>query len=309
MAQSPREQVKPEGALAPLASVGEAALARVRSIETLEDAYDAWLELKLEHAERRTRYADEWKKLDEQGAFLVGAVRAASAGVTGRPAEPDALAVRDDDLRRFLDEAEQKLKAAHDALKARQEHEESAFADAFRQIREEIRARVERYLTAVRPKLELWLLPAGAGRKLLHITRVSGDESVLLLYLWTKKIPSRYGFLFDDSTDDVALPPPPFYADEGVAPAEVRPSPRALAERVRQAGEVLPVKGFLPVSVPTPSGEAFYRLLERGPVMELEILDGDAFRNLLTAAEAEQFAGHLLRLKLEGRLELELRTG
>jgi hypothetical protein len=50
-------------------------------------------------------------------------------------------------------------------------------------------------------------------------------------------------------------------------------------------------------------------MLQRGPVMEVELADGAAFRNILSREEAERFAGHLLRLKLEGKLELEIEAG
>jgi hypothetical protein len=139
------------------------------------------------------------------------------------------------------------------------------------------------------------------------VERVGGDAPVLLLHLFTGRIPSRHGFLFDDSTEDVRLPPAPLYAEEGVASGEVRPGATALAERVRAPGEVLPVKGFLPVFVRRPEGgEDFFRLLQRGPVMEVEVAEGEGFRGILTREESERFAGHLLRLKLAGRLELEV---
>ncbi|NVJ03009.1 hypothetical protein HV824_33535, partial [Myxococcus sp. AM009] len=80
--------------------------------------------------------------------------------------------------------------------------------------------------------------------------------------------------------------------------------------RVRGAGEVAPLKGFLPLFVPRPSGgEDFFRLLQRGVVLEVEVSDGTAFRNVLSREESERFAGHLLRLKLEGRIGLDIEVG
>jgi hypothetical protein len=79
---------------------------------------------------------------------------------------------------------------------------------------------------------------------------------------------------------------------------------------VRAPGEVLPIKGFLPLFVPRPEGgEHFFRLLQRGPVMEVEVAEGEVFRNILSREEAERFAGHLLRLKLEEKIELEIEAG
>ena len=96
-----------------------------------------------------------------------------------------------------------------------------------------------------------------------------------------------------------------------MAPGEVRPDAPALEARVRAPGEVLPVKGFLPVFVPRPGGR-------RGLLPPAAARAGDGggggrgrrrFRSILSREEAERFAGHLLRLKLEGRLELEVEAG
>ena len=70
---------------------------------------------------------------------------------------------------------------------------------------------------------------------------------------------------------------------------------------------MLPLKGFLPVFVPRPGGgEDFFRLLQRGAVLEVELAEGEGFRGMLTREESERFAGHLLRLNLHGRLVLEV---
>src|SRR5439155_9617369 len=130
--------------------------------------------------------------------------------------------------------------------------------------------------------------------------RVKADESVMLLFLFNGKIASRHGFLFDDSTDDAQKAPQPLYAEEGNA--EERPAD--LPARLKSFGEVLPVKGFIPV----PMGSELFRLLSRGPVMEVELASGAAFRNVLAKDEAERFAGYLLKLKLEGKIELEVET-
>ena len=289
-------------------AVGEAALARVRTIETLEDAYEAWLELKLEHAAQAQKHASERKQLADQGEFLVGAVRAASATL-GQPVSSFGVGLvhRDAGLDGFLKSAEAKLLAAREDLERQSCEAEAAYAAAFASIRSEIRGRVERFLAAVKPRLALMVRHLGPEQRIVHLSRVKGDEAVLLLFLLCGRIPSRYGFLFDDSTDDAQLAPPTLYPEEGVSPAEVRPAPQALLDLVRAEAQALPVKGFLPVLVARPGGgEEFYRLLQRGPVMEVEKAEGGAFRNILTRAEAEAFAGHLLRLKLEGRITLEL---
>ena len=294
-------------------SVTRGALARLRGVETLETAYEAWLELRVAHGAARLRVQEERERLEQQGSFLVGAVRAAgqerAASREPAPAE-SALVSADASMREFLRQAEEKLSRAREALAREEAESEAHFQAAFEELRTTVRDRVVRYLAAAPPALRLLLRKVGATRAILHVERVSGDAPVLLMYLFTGRLPSRHGFLFDDSTEEVSLPPAPLYAEEGVAAGEVRPEAPALIARVRAPGQVLPVKGFLPVFVPRPEGgEDFFRLLQRGPVMEVEVAEGAAFRNLLSREEAERFAGHLLRLKLEGRIELDIRAG
>jgi hypothetical protein len=287
-------------------------LARVRGVETLESAYDAWLELRLAHGAARLRFGEERERLEQQGSFLVGAVRAADRerAASGEPAPEAALVSADASMRDFLRQAEEKLSRAREALAKEEAESEARYQAAFGELCSTLQDRVRRHLGASPLRLRLLLRKVGATRAILHVERVSGDTPVLLLYLFSGRIPSRHGFLFDDSTEDVSLPPAPLYPEEGVAPGEVRPEAPALIARVRAPGEVLPVKGFLPVFVPRPEGgEDFFRLLQRGPVMEVEVAEGPGFRGILTREESERFAGHLLRLKLEGRLELEVEAG
>ncbi|ATB37825.1 hypothetical protein CYFUS_003250 [Cystobacter fuscus] len=296
----------------------ERLLARTHGLETLESAYDAWSESRREFLAEREHYQREFERLDQQGSFLVGAVRQASTqqGAAVEPAAVEAapagsaLVAGEGPLRDFLGQAEQKLARAKEALAREQADSEQRHLSAFEEWRTTVRERVRRHLAAAPPRLRLLLRKVGATRAVLHVERVSGDTPVLLLYLFTGRIPSRHGFLFDDSTDDVSLPPAPLYAEEGVAPHEVRPEPSALEARLRSPGEVLPVKGFLPVFVPRPGGgEDFFRLLQRGPVMEVEVAEGGAFRAILSREESERFAGHLLRLNLQGQIVLEVEAG
>jgi hypothetical protein len=285
----------------------QAVLARMRSLETLETAYEAWLELKLEHGAARVRLREERERLDQQGSFLVGAVRA--AGVEPKPSSEAGL-VPASAADGFLRQAEERISRTREELDRREAESEAVFQAAFAEIRATLTERIRRYLSASRPSLKLLLRKVGATRSILHVARVGGDEALLLCYLLSGRIPSRYGFLFDDSTEDVSLPPAPLYADEGVTATEVRMSAAGLEARMRAPGEVLPIKGFLPLFVPRPEGgEHFFRLLQRGPVMEVEVAEGEAFRNILSREEAERFAGHLLRLKLEEKIELEIEAG
>jgi len=289
------------------AVAGDGALERARSLETLEAAYDAWLELRLAHGAARLRFQDERERLSQQGSFLVGAVRAAGLELPG----PDAAALvpLQAQGRDFLRETEE-IARAREALDTEAAASEAHFQEAFQELRGLLKERVGRYLATTPPRLRLLLRKVGATRVILHVERVRGDEAVLLLELFVGRLPSRHGFLFDDSTEDVGLPPAPLYAEEGVAAGDIRPDAQDLAARVRAPGEVLPAKGFLPVFVPRPEGgEDFFRLLQRGPVMEVEVAEGQGFRNVLSREESERFAGYLLRLKLQGKLELEVEAG
>jgi hypothetical protein len=291
-----------------LPAAGDGALERARSLETLEAAYDAWLELRLAHGAARLRFQSERERLGQQGSFLVGAVRA--AGLEPPGPEAGALVPAPGGARDFLREAEEKLARTREALDTEEAASEAHFQEAFAELRATLKARVQRYRSTAPPHLRLLLRKVGATRVILHVERVRADEAVLLLDLFVGRLPSRHGFLFDDTTEDVRLPPAPLYAEEGVAAADIRPDAQGLAVRVRAPGEVLPAKGFLPLFVPRPEGgEDFFRLLQRGPVMEVEVAEGQAFRNVLSREESERFAGYLLRLKLLGKLELEVEAG
>lgn len=305
--------MKPTPAAAPssLARVAntaaEEALARVGALETLEEAFDAWLELKTRHAAFATRCAAERKKWGEQGAFLVGAVRAAASA--GPSTRPDALAPVDGSqagLAQFLEDAEAKLKATRDELERDMAQAEAHYTSALEALRKTVRDRVARYAANVRPRLKLTVRPAGPGHHILHLEKVGRDESVVLLYLLTGRVPSRYGFLFDDTTEDMAQGPALFYPDEGVTPEQTRPDALRTRALIEERREVLPVKGFVPVFVGGFQEPELFRLLQRGPVLEVELAEGAAFRNLLTPEEGQRFAGHLVRTKLSGGIELEI---
>lgn len=295
-----------------MAEVIDAALERLETLEALEHAYEVWGALRAEHAAYRRWCADERRRLEHQGSFLVGAVRAAAdpARSPGRPSPTaDALAPGDE-LQRFLGEAESKMTAALAALEARAHEDERRFEGALTHVRAEIVDRIERQKRVAPPGLRVLVRAVGTGRTLLHVERIRGDAAVVLLHALTGRIPSRYGFLEDDSTDDVQQAPAPLYAEEGVAAGGIRPSFAELGSYLRSATTVVAIKGFIPVFVPraeAPGTDEFFRLLQRGPVLEVERLDeAGGFRSLLTRDEGERFAGHLLRLKLAGVLSLDL---
>lgn len=299
-------------ALAPLAfdpkAQAERALARVRKLETIEAAYEAWAELRAEHSGTVSKLSDERKQLDQQGEFLVGAVRAArDLGQTPTIDEALALARSGEGIESFVAETAGRLEAARTKLDEKTRAVESAFGDAFFQIREELRARIVRTLQHVKPRLKLMIRALGPEQRILHVARLDPDEAVLLAWVLLARLPSRYDFLFDDSTDDANLAPPTLYAEEGVPSGLNRPTVEQLQVLMQSDAQVLPIKGTIPFFLPrTGLAPQLTRLVERGPVMEVELGEPGGFRNVLTRDEAERVAGYFLTLKLEQRLEIEL---
>ena len=276
--------------------LGAQALARARSVETLEVAYAAWAELQQAHRLARRRWDEERARLTEQGTLLLGAVKAA-----GSPSSTEEGLSKAGALEVFLAEAKGKLAAAQQQLEDRARAAEQAFLGELAKVKEALHSRIARQSAAVRPVFKLMMRVLPGERRILHAHRLGLDESVIALFALTGRIPSRYGFLFDDSTDDALAAPPMLYADEGVS--ELRPGAAALARTLEERRDVWPVKGMLPLTLPDGS---WLRWLTRGPVLEAEVQDGEGFRNLLTQQEAERVTGLLLSHKLAGKLELEL---
>ena len=291
----------------------EGVLARLSAAQTLEAAYHAWDELRLERALAMERFTEDGRRLGEQAGFWVGAARAAGEAELRGGAEASGqsqVPVPASALQRAAAEAEAKLRAAAAAVEAQAKAADAGFEAAEQFVRGEIRARALRY-AAARVPVAILKHPAGTARTILHLQRVGQDESVVLMLLLDGKLPTHYGFLFDDSTEDVTRPPPWLYPEEGVAQDQSRPGARELLARLLSFGEFAPVKGFLPLLIQDGRGgpPVLHRLLQRGAVMEVEIAEGDSFRNALTREEAERVAGAFLRLKLDGKIELDLGAG
>ncbi len=301
--------------LAPLAVVSfdphaapRQALERVRRIETIQGAYEAWLELRLEYCSALKALADEQKQLEQQGEFLVGAVRAARELAQAPTVEEVlSLARLGTGLDGYLVETASRLAAAKEQLETRSRAVHQAFSAALAQIRVELRARISRTLSFVKPQLKLMIRALGPNSRILHVARLQADEAVLLAWVLLDKLPSRYDFLFDDSTENASLPSPTLYADDGLLPGFVRPTLDQLQALMKSDDEVIPIKSVVPFFLPRVGGPPqLIRLVERGPVMEVEIGDAEAFRNVLSRDEAERVAGFFLRLKLENRVEIQL---
>lgn len=283
------------------------ALALARSIETIEAAYDAWLELKLAHAQARVRFVEEQKRLEEQGELLLGAVQAVGHAPPG--SEAGAI-VKQGALDEFVANARKRLDEARATLAAQLEETDTTFGLALTEAKSIVRERVARRVAMVHPRLRLMVRALAGDQRILHAQRPEPDDAVALLFLFSGRVPSRYAFLFDDSTDDVMLAPPVLYADEGIVPADVRPTVSRLRQVLEAAKDVWPVKAMLPMSLaPISEDKALVRWVSRGAVLEAEIAEGEIFRNTLTREEAERITGALLAYRLENRLDLELVRG
>lgn len=282
---------------------GAQAVALVRAVESLETSYDAWLELRSAYSQLQTRFAYERSRLEDQGQLLLGALRAAQPpGAAAALARPGAAG--------FQAELEARLAAAGAALEAQIAEADATLLAALGELRATIRERVEHRAKVVKPRLRLMLRSLPGERRILHAQRPGGDEAVVLLFVLSGRVPTRYGYLFDDSTDDVLRAPPTLYPEEGLAPDATRPTAQELRAILDRAPSVWPVKATLPMHLPPVNGATtLVRWVSRGPVIEAEIEDGPTFRNVLSRAEAERITGALLALKLEGRLEIELVAG
>ncbi|MBL8954083.1 MAG: hypothetical protein JNK82_25125 [Myxococcaceae bacterium] len=269
--------------------------------ETIEAAYETWQEHREHHRAALTRLEEERRKLEQQGEFVLGAVRAAR-DASGPQGEGNGAALAAaSPLDAYLTESSQKLEQAKRELEAAASASAAKWEETFARIRAEVRVRVQRQLALVKPRLVLRVRALAGDKRILHVDRPGPDEAVLLCFLFTGRLPSRYGYLFDDSTDDLRESPPTLYAEEGVLPAHVRPDAHALEQLLETKTEALPLKGMLPMRLPS-----LLRLIERGPIMEAEVADGVGFRNVLSRDEAERIAGQLLKMKLEGWIQLDL---
>jgi hypothetical protein len=284
------------------------ALARARVAETLVDHYDAWLKLRLARSGAQAERQREAERLEQRASLVLGTVETARhiAPASSAPAKGRALAQRADPLGEFVEQAQAELAAARRALEQRGRAEEHAFDEALTKVRSSIVGLARKTLAHYRPRLEVTMQPVGAERSLVHLGRPSPDDAVLLCYLLTGKLFTRYDAFFDDAVDDADLPPPRFYAEEGNPVARLPTIDDEDALSFEPERLFVPFKGFIPFRV---AGQDFprFRIVNRGPVAEVEARQaGGAYQALMARADAELFTGWLLRLNVEAKLELAL---
>lgn len=274
-----------------VAASARAAVALVRSVDALEPGFTAWEDLRAEQKVALSAIDEELRRIDEQGTLLLGAMRSA---LETRGAA-DALASG----------AEATLTAARAELLRQRELVEAAMREANQAIRTELAGRVERRASYAKPRVRLMVRGLPEGRRILHLERPSPEDAVVLLQVLSGRIPSRFGYLFDDSVEDLQRPPSLFFAEEGVD-VEAPRSADGFVRVLDGLEAVWPVKAVLPQPL---DGGGLVVWRTRGAVLEAELGDGPTFRNCLTEAEAERIVARMLALKFEGRLELELGRG
>lgn len=281
-----------------------------RGTGTLEDLYRHWEGARQQWTEAERGFQEERRRLDEEGDFLLGTIQAAQSGGAAAPDPGDALAVPEA-MQRFVAEAEARLATSRDALLARERAARGQAEQLLEEGRVEVLAALERYRDLVPLRLTLMRRPLAGGRAILHLERPGPDAAMVLAWVLTGKLPTRYGFLFDEASEDPLQTPPSLYAEAGVAPEAVRPDPAQLRTLLAGASEALPLRGMIPTWVPVSGAQvpALARWRARGVVLELEWEEAGGFRSLLSTTEAAAAAGVLLRLQLEGALELELQAG
>jgi len=272
------------------------AIRRSVGLQTIEWSYRAWEEARAAQKSAESTWLTERAQLESEGALLLGSVRAAGDLVSAE--EPS---IRLAALQTFVDETRAKIAAAIDGLDQKRRVDEALHTQQIAEAQQTIEGHLERQLGVVRPRWEVAVRRQADDRRIVHVLRLSDDEAVLSLLVLNERIPSRYAFLGDDSTDDVCAGPPMLYPDDGVQ--DVRPDAIELGRALDARPKIWPVKGMIPMRL---SDGRWLVWRSRGVVMEAEVQEAAAFRNLLTAAESETIVGQLLKFHLLGRLTLEL---
>jgi hypothetical protein len=285
------------------------ALAIALESESLPALYEAWLALRLERASARAALTREQEQLTRKADYLLKTVAAAR----DLPAAPGPKAtsgkgrglVQVDPLAAFHAEAQKELDAAGKALRQRAVREEKSARAQDARVRKALLQRADAHLAIHKPRLAVTAHPVGSTQVMLELARFGDEDAVLLTRLLHGRLPTRWGFFADDTTEDLARGPARFYADEGVT--ALHPADADAEDSVLHgAGDFLPVRGLIPFSVPGKPWPRF-RLVHHGPIAQVEARRvGAGYAQLMPREDGELFTGHLLRLKLAGKLELTL---
>ena len=277
--------------------------------ESLPALYAAWLELRLARAAAVVALQREEQQLTRKADYLLKTVAAArdlptlpatrSTSKKGRGlSKPDPLAA-------FHAQAQEELDAGRKALqlRARREDKQAQALDA--RVRKALLQRADAHLSIHRPHLAVTAHPVGAAQVMLEVARFGDEDAVLLTRLLHGRLPTRWGFFADDTTEDLARGPARFYADEGLT--ALHPADASAEDAVLHGpGPFLPLRGLIPFTIPGKPWPRF-RLVHHGPIAQVEARpEGGAYAHVLQREDGELLTGHLLRLKLAGKLQLTL---
>ena len=287
--------------------------------ESLEALYAAWLDVRLQNAQAAAALAKEHELLDTRAAYLLKTVEAARK----LPAEPapkkakkpktkstkkSKALVEPDPLAQFHAQARAELERARKDLATRQKSEEKDAAATEARVRKALLARADLHLTLHKPSVKLNAHPVGKDQVLLQLGPIGEEDAVLLLRLLHGKLPTRWGYYGDDAIDDLQRGTAQLYRDEGVSepwPADAEAFDAAAFAK----GDFAPVRANFAFALGG-AGFPHFRFVHRGPVGQVEARrKGEPYQHVLRREDAELLSGYLLRLKLSGRIELQLDVG
>ena len=284
------------------------ALARARG-EYLVDLYEGWRGLLQARAAAAAARAREAGQVDVKAQTLLNSVESAREQTqpAAGPAEPGLA--RADPLADFVAGAHRELDAVRAALALRADEEERFFAQQIDAVKERLAQRADSLLAHHRPRIEVQVQPVGKDRSIVHLARPEAQDLVLFAYLLSARLFTRYDAFLDDSLDSMGMEPPRFFAEEGNANTRFERIEDEEAFAAEPGRVFLPVKGVIYFRV---AGHDFprFRLTNRGPVMEAEARDAaGAYEHLMPRPSAELLTGLLIKLKIDGRVDLVLKIG
>lgn len=274
-------------------------------LETFAAVWDALRELDVRRAALLAEIAAEERRLEAEVRYLVGAVQKAQ-GLAPPAVDAEAL-TRPAGLQALAAEAEARLLAARAALQERRARELGALDEEQTALRAHAEALIAR-AGEVRPSLEVEVARLGPSHVIVQLRSPTDDEALLLLDRLAGRLPTRWGYLRDDTVHELGHAAPLFYPDEGLSPEEASTEEDAAqASLDERTGRFLPVRGHLPIALDGAPGLQA-RFVHRGPVLELQCRRAPgAFQTHVPREDAEHVTARLLLLKLSRRLELELR--
>lgn len=295
----------------PLVGEAQEALVRARAATLIEDLYDARGRLlKAREALAAERERERARLLSQAEIFLRSVTSAREQGARVPAPGEDAAGLRKegaDPYAAFLDKAKAELARARDGLDARGVQEEAFFAAEIARVSDELAGRVRALLDRHAPRVAFSIQPVGSAHAVAWMERPSPDDAVLITFLLSGHLPTRYGALFDDAIDALDLAPATFFAEEGFA---ARPATLDEADALclSEGRLFVPFKAMIPFRLPDLDFPRL-RFVNQGPLLQLVAREvGEDYAPLMPIATAEAVAGRLIRLQVEGAIALEFKA-